>query len=161
MLTGSTTIVIRCAHDRFPMPTAPVGAVKETQYRLKRDENDNAVYVAVGELDVCEFINSFKNGCSLASLLERTQFMPVREKVGYLQQTEDGFSADMSAMPKDGTEAFIAVSELCGKYPKLVERVKNGESFDTVIKDIFGKSAVLDKLDPALQNVKNDESEVK
>lgn len=160
-VASSEAVVIRRPLDRFIMPTANVGEVEEVHYRLKRDEHDNAIYTPVETVNVPEYINSFRSGASLRCVLERCNLLPVHDKVRMLQQTEDGFSADMSEMPKDGTEAFIAVRELRTRYPDIVEKMKNGESFDSVISSIFGKGAENEKADPAPQTVNNDESEVK
>lgn len=155
-----TSVEIRKPYDKVLIPTAVIGSQEETRYRLRRDEHDNAIYTPYETVDICEYINSFRTGASLRSVLERCNLLPLHDKVRMLQQTEDGFSADMSKMPKDGTEAFIAVRELRTKYPDIVEKMKNGESFDSVISSIFGKGAANEKADPAPQTVKNDESEV-
>lgn len=122
---------------------APIGESVEITYRLKRDKHGNSIYEAVGEQNIQEYINSFKNGCSLKAILERTQYMPVREKVGYLQQTDNGFSADVASMPKDGTEAYIMLNRLKKEHPELVKRIGEGMSFDQAMKAVYGRNEPL------------------
>lgn len=138
----------------------PHGDDIEKQYRLKRDENMNAIYVEVpgGDVDLNEYINSFKNGCSLKAILDRCSLMPAREKIAYLQQTEQGYSADMSAMPKDGTEAQIMLAKLKAEHPDIVERIKKGETFDKILADMISSSSA-DGSDSAAP-AENKESEV-
>lgn len=133
----SAEIIVRKPFEPFEVNTAPFGQAFEDEVRLKRDENGNCVYVKVGERNVSEFVNSYRNGCSLQAILERIQFMPVQDKVNYLQQDTSGVSADMSAMPTDGTEAFIMVKKLSAAHPQIFERVANGEKLDAVLGDIF------------------------
>lgn len=108
----------------------------EKQYRLKRDGNGNCIYLEAGERDVDEYINSFALGCSLRSLLERCSLMPTYDKIRYLNQTEDGVGADLTNIPKDGTEAFIMIKELKETHPDVFERFSKGESFDSIIKSM-------------------------
>lgn len=159
-VVSSECVVIR-PYDRRVMPVAEVGSDIEQRYRKRYDINGNAEFIPVEEFNVREFINSFRTGCSLRAILERTQLLPTREKIGYLQQSEDGFSADMTEIPKDGTEAFIALRDLAMNHPDIVSRMNAGESFESIIKDKFGE-----KVEPAPtvvpgEAVKNDESEEK
>lgn len=63
--------------------------------------------------------------------------MPTEHKIRYLQQTSDGVSADLSGLPKDGTEAFIMLSKLNREHPEIMQRFSAGESFDSIIKDLI------------------------
>lgn len=111
--------------------------VIEDEIRLKRDENMNCIYIKVGEKNVNEYINSFANGCSLKSILDRCQLMPIHDKVRYLQQTDSGVSADLTNLPKDATEAFIMLRDLKEKHPDVLERFAKGESFDSIVKSFL------------------------
>lgn len=138
----------------------PHGDDIEKQFRLKRDEHLNAIYEEVpgGDVDINQYINSFKNGCSLKAILDRCSLMPAREKIAYLQQTDQGYSADMSAMPKDGTEAQIMLAKLKAEHPEIVERIKNGESFDKILADMIPSAAPAESA--PYEPVTNKESEV-
>lgn len=133
---------VRKPYDPVVCDPKPAGDIIEPVYRLRRDENGNCIYVKVGEKNIDEYIASFKNGCALSSILDRINLMPVNDKIRYLQQTDAGFSADMSNMPTDGTEAFIMVQKLGRQYPQIFERVAKGETLDTVLSDIFKPKAV-------------------
>lgn len=119
----------------------------EDEYRLKRDENMNCIYVKVGEKNVNEFINSFANGCSLKAILDRCQLMPIHDKVRYLQQTDNGVSADLTSLPKDATEAFIMLRDLKDKHPDVIERFAKGESFDSIVKSFIPTEKTTENID--------------
>lgn len=139
MLTLNKTKVttFRGPYDPVVCDPHPHGEAVEGEYRLSRDAKGNCVYTKVGDRDISEYIGSFQHGCALSSILERINLMPVHDKIQYLQQTENGFGADLSNMPTDGTEAFIMVQKLGRQYPQIFERVANGESLDAVLTDIF------------------------
>lgn len=144
-------------YERRVMPTAPHGSEVTDVYRLKRDDHMNSIYTKVGEENTQEYINSFATGCSLKAILDRIQLMPVHDKVRYLQQSEDGQSADMTAMPTDGTEAQIMLMKLKREHPEIVERMNAGETFDKVITDLFGKKDE-GQSDPIENNVGTEEN---
>lgn len=127
-----------CLHSDA-IPPAPTCVPVVGEFRLKRDVSGNCIYEQVGETDINEYINSFKDGCSLQSLLQRCALMPTEHKIRYLQQTSDGVSADLSGLPKDGTEAFIMLSKLNREHPEIMQRFAAGESFDSIIKDLIPK----------------------
>lgn len=131
------SIAIRKPYDPVVRCPAVPGSSVEDQIRLKRDADGNCVYTKVGEKDVKEYISSFAAGCSLQSMLDRCNLMPVQEKIAYLNQTEDGVSADLTHMPTDGTAAHIMLSKLKAKYPDFAQRLKDGESFDKILEEIF------------------------
>lgn len=135
--TGSVVCLRPC--DRIHIP-APVGDVVEKEYRVVRDSHFNAEYVEVGEKDIQEYINSFQNGCSLKSILDRCAMMPIHDKVRYLQQTDQGFSADLTSMPKDGTEAQIMIQRVKAVCPNFAQRMRDGESFEKILLDFIPKS---------------------
>lgn len=137
MMNSTKITTIRKPYDPVVIDPTPAGDVVEAEFRLVRDEKGNCIYKKVGERNIDEYIGSFKNGCALSSILERINLMPVHDKVSYLQQTDGGFSADLSTMPTDGTEAFIMVKKLGAQYPQIFERVAKGESLDAVLSDIF------------------------
>lgn len=109
----------------------------QKQYRLTRDENDNCIYKECGEVNLKEFINSFEAGCTLKSILERCSLLPIYDKVRYLQQSADGVSADMTSIPKDGTEAFIMLNKIKESHPEIYNRFSAGESFESIIKSLM------------------------
>lgn len=134
------TIVVRTALDPVVVDPQPVGQDVEDVFRLTRDEKGNRIYTKVGEKNVREYIESFKNGCALSAILSRISLMPTRDKVSYLQQNE-GVSADMSAMPTDGTAAFIQLQKYANEYPQVFERIAKGEDISTILADVFKQDA--------------------
>lgn len=132
------------------VPTQPV----EKEFRLVRDSHGNCSYIEVGEKNVQDYIQSFTNGCSLKAILDRCSLLPTREKIAYLNQTDAGFSADLTHMPKDGTEAQILLSKVKKVCPDFASRLKNGESFEKILSEY-----VQPKQDPA-PAVEKIESEV-
>ncbi len=156
--------VVRRYSDVVIVPAHPHGEDVEKQYRLTRDNHFNSVYTEVGELNVSEYVGSFANGCSLKSIIERCSLMPVHDKVRYLQQREDGVSADLSAMPKDGTEAFILFRKMEAEYPDIFKELGKGRSLDSIIGEIAKgcDSIRVSSTDDDIQNAqKSIESEVK
>lgn len=133
--------VIRAPYDPVVVDPAPFGESVEGEFRLVRDEKGNCIYKKVGEKNVSDYIGSFANGCALSSILDRIQLMPTSDKIRYLQQDNSGVGADLSSMPKDGTEAFIMVQKLGRQYPQIFERVAKGESLDAVLADVFKPKA--------------------
>lgn len=131
----------RRPYDPVVCDPHPYGDEVEAEFRLSRDEKGNCIYKKVGEKNVQEYIGSFANGCALSAILDRISLMPVNDKIRYLQQETEGVGADLSSMPTDGTEAFIMVKKLGRQYPQIFERVAKGESFDTVLNDIFKPTA--------------------
>lgn len=109
----------------------------EDQFRLTRDNNGNCIYTKVGEVDISEYVNSFRNTSALDSVLSRIQFLPIREKISSLNMVNDGVSADTSILPKDGTEAFIILKKYEKEIPIIKERMDKGESFEAIITSIF------------------------
>lgn len=129
--------VVRKPYD--PVETVPseVGEVVEKEFRLVRDSNGNCSYIEVGERNISDYIASFANGCSLKSILDRCSLMPARDKIAYMNQREDGLGADLSAMPKDGTEAQIMIRKVKNLCPDYAERLRNGESFESLINQLL------------------------
>lgn len=146
----------RRLYDPVEVMPSPVGEAIEKEYRLTRDSHGNCFYVEVGEKNVSDYIQSFSNGCSLKAILDRCQLLPVRDKIAYLQQTDNGFSADLTHIPKDGTEAYILISKLKNVCPDFASRLRNGESFEKILSD-YVQAPVSDPVSPSVQN---NESEV-
>lgn len=160
MLTARVvSVTVRKPFDPVEIPTAKRGEVIEPEYRLKRDDNMNCHYVKVGERNVVEYIQSFKNGTALSSILERIKFMPLHEKVAQLTQQQT-LSADLSNMPTDGTEAFILFQKEAKKHPEFFKRFQAGESFDSLVKEFFVKTAQPVKTDPKPAVVEDAQKEV-
>ncbi len=152
---------MRMRRDPVVVVPHPHGEDVEKQYRLTRDAHHNSIYTEVGDMDVQEYVNSFATGCSLKSILERCSLMPVHDKVRYLNQREEGVSADLSHMPKDGTEAYLQLFKMRQQYPEVFDRVAKGESLDAVLGEIV-QSVPADRADQIQQDVqKSAESEVK
>lgn len=149
------SIAIRKPYDPVVRCPAVPGSAVEDEIRLKRDADGNCVYTKVGEKNVKEYISSFAAGCSLQSMLDRCNLMPVSEKIAYFNQTEDGFSADLTHMPTDGTAAQIMLSKVKAKYPDFAQRLKNGESFEKILEDIFPSK----KEDSPIENTTEKEGE--
>ena len=141
MISSSPSFVVsraRVCEVNIIDPNSVIHApVIEDEIRLKRDENGNCIYIKVGEKNVNEYINSFVNGCSLKSILDRCQLMPIHDKVRYLQQNDSGVSADLTNLPKDATEAFIMLRDLKEKHPDVLDRFSKGESFDSIVKSFL------------------------
>lgn len=128
--------MIRKSFDPVVLKAHPKSVTIEKQYRLTRDENDNAIYTEVGDLNIRDYVNSFEAGCSLHSLLQRCSLMPTRDKINYLQQNASGASVDLSAFPSDLTDAFIRFKDFASSDPALVKRMSAGESIGDIIKSI-------------------------
>lgn len=151
---------VRKPYDPTVVNAAPVGSVVEDDIRLSRDEKGNCIYRKVGEVNVSEYVESFKNGCTLSAILDRIKCMPLRDKVAYLQQTENGVSADMTHMPTDGSDAFLMLQKYAKEYPEVFERISKGEDYAKVFASVFGKTANSEKeIKPASTdaNVQNDQ----
>lgn len=127
--------------SHFVILPEPHGSPVQEQYRLTRDSHYNSIYEKVGSIDLREYINSFKTGCSLKSIIDRCQLLPVHDKIRYLQQREDGLSADLSKMPSDGFEARLMLQELRTKHPDIYARSANGESLDAILKSFVSDPA--------------------
>lgn len=133
------TMIVRKPYDIVDAPAPPFGEEVEEEYRLERDQHGNCIYTKVGEHNISDYVESFKTGCSLKAILDRCNLMPVRDKIAYLNQTEQGVSADMSSMPKDGTEAQIMLQKYKENYPEFASRIQAGESFDKIMSDFAEK----------------------
>lgn len=127
-------------YDPVICSKAPHGSDVEPQFRLRRDENGNSVYIQVGETNIREYVGSFEVGASLASMLDRCSLMPTRDKIAYLQQNSEGFSVDMTVMPTDGTAAQIMYKQILNTYPDIGRRILAGESFDKILAELFPKA---------------------
>lgn len=148
--------VVRKPYDPVVIRPAPRGDEVEKEYRLVRDSHGNCEYIEVGEKNIREYIESFKNGCSLKSILDRCQLMPIRDKVAYLNQTDVGVSADMTNMPKDGTEAQIMIAKVKAACPDFCKRMKEGESFEKILAELIN----VPKASESVSDSKPVESEV-
>lgn len=131
------TICVRSSLSVIEIPSKIIEDIESPDLRRKRDIDGNCLYEEVGKIDRQQYIDSFEKGCSLRDLLSRCQLLPTEQKIRYLNQKEDGVSADLSAFPKDGTEAFINLKKAAFENPEVFKRLSAGESFETVIKDIF------------------------
>ncbi len=151
-MSKSTVIVIRKPYDPVVVIPQNVGSVIEKDYRLKRDEHYNSVYIEVGERNIVDYIGSFANGCSLKAIIDRCSLMPVHDKVRYLQQREEGLSADLSNMPKDGFEAYKMLFDYKQKYPDVYDRIAKGESIDKIFGDIAKSVASMSSSSEPIQS---------
>ena len=163
MLKDNKTHIVRRPYDDVCLTVHPFGESEEMDYRLVRDSHGNCEYVEIGKRNISDYVESFKNGCSLKAILDRCQLMPVRDKIAYLNQTEQSMSADLSCMPKDGTEAQIMIQKVKAICPDFAKRLRNGESFEKLIVELLpnsGKYAETVAPDPVSHVVNNNESEV-
>lgn len=117
---------------KYPDTNSPVNK----QYRKKYDSDGNPYYEECGEVNISEFVNSFGNVASLDSILSRISYMPPSEKIKALQMRSDGMEGDSRAIPKDGTDAFLLLKKYEHVLPVISERLKNGESLDSILKSI-------------------------
>lgn len=140
---------------KYPDTNSPVNK----QYRKKYDTDGNPYYEEVGEVDISEYVNSFGNVASLDAILSRISYMPVSEKIKALNMRADGMEGDSRVIPKDGTDAFLLLKKYEDILPGISERLKNGESLDSILKSIYSAQTV--KEDPKTEIVQNtQESEV-
>lgn len=107
------------------------------QYRKKYDSDGNPYYEKCGEVNISEYVNSFGNVASLDAILSRISYMPASEKIKALQMRSDGMEGDSRAIPKDGTEGFLLLKKYEHVLPDISERLKNGESLDSILKSIY------------------------
>lgn len=135
---------IRKPSERVELCKSPIGVHIESQFTLIRDSHGNCSYVKIGEKDVKEYISSFAPGCSLKSILERCKLLPVQQQAQMLVQTQ-GFSADLTSMPKDGTEAQIMISRVKRACPDFAKRMAAGESFEKIVSDLIAQNLPVDK----------------
>lgn len=141
-------------YDHIKMVRTKPSSHVEKEYRLVRDSHGNCSYVEVGERDVREYVQSFTAGCSLKSLIERTAFMPLRDKLAYLNQ-RPGVGADLTNMPSDGTEAHILISRVKKLVPDFGARLKAGESFETIVSSLISNQSAASAA-PSESEVKSD-----
>lgn len=134
-------MIIRKQFDPIRLYAHPTSEVEEHDFRLTRDNNFNCHYTDVGSRNIDEYVESFKNGCSLESLLARCNLMPAKDKISYLQRTAGGVGADFIHMPKDLTEAFIQYGNIARENPELIKRLNAGESMDSIIKSILAANS--------------------
>lgn len=139
-------------YDPVEVSAVPFGEDEEKEYRLVRDSHGNCEYVEIGKKNISEYVESFKNGCSLKAILDRCSLMPIRDKIGYLNQTEQGVSADMSMMPKDGTEAQIMIQRVKQYCPDFAKRLKNGETFEKLLLELLPNGSDSPSVVPAAGN---------
>lgn len=132
---NNSTVTIR---NHFSPVTLRPNVIHEVEddVRVCLDEKGNCIYTKVGEKNVFEYVNSFKNGATLQSMLDRIALLPVHDKIQYLQQCSKGITGDVSCLPKDGTEAFIALNHAKRLLPNFNDLLKNGASFDDLVKAI-------------------------
>lgn len=129
--------MIRKSFDSVVVIPHKKSVVIEKEFRLSRDVNGTVIYRSVGEKDVNQYINSFKDGCSLESLLMRCSLMTPRDKFISCQQCEDGQSVDLSNYPTDLTDALIKCRELANTNPELFKRISSGESINSIVKSLY------------------------
>lgn len=108
----------------------------EDDVRLTYDTKGNCIYTKVGDFNVSDYVNSFKDGCSLSTILQRINLLPVNEKVGYLKQV-DSVDGDFTNIPSDLTDFMLKYQDLYIQFPDLFNRCANGETIDDVLKDYF------------------------
>lgn len=125
--------MIRKFLDPVVVTPHPASKVVEEKYILKRDVNGTVTYKKTTEVDINQYINSFRNGCELSSILTRCALMPIRDKIAYLNQTNSGYEADLSAIPTDLTDAIVRANVLKQSNPDLFNRLNAGESITDII----------------------------
>lgn len=135
-------IIIRKPYDRVTVSFHQTGRRVEDDVRLKRDGSGNCMYQKVGEIDTRKYINSFKTGCALSTILDRIQLMPIHDKISYLNQTPGATFGDFTDLPIDGTEAVLLLCEQSDLRTKVYDRMKAGETFDAIIKDMFSPKSI-------------------
>lgn len=129
---------------KYPNTNSPVNK----QYRKKYDSDGNPYYEEVGEVNISEYVNSFGNVASLDAILSRISYMPVSEKIKALNMRSDGMEGDSRAIPKDGTDAFLLLKKYEDILPGISERLKKGESLDSILKSIYSAQKSSSSADP-------------
>lgn len=125
---------------------------KEVHYSHSFDVDGNDVYTVREEMDVVEYVNSFKS-CSLKCLLERMALMPLSEKLVMLQADKQGNYGDVSDIPKDLSDAVIKIQTLQQQYPEVFKLVKEGKTFDEAMKVVYSNKPV----EKSVETVENKE----
>lgn len=146
--------MIRKFLDPVVVTPHPVSKVVEEKYILKRDVNGTVTYKKTTDVDINQYVNSFRNGCELSSILTRCALMPIRDKIAYLNQVNSGYEADLSAIPTDLTDAIVRANELKQSNPEIFNRLNAGESITDIINSLAQESY---KKVGGIENV-NDES---
>lgn len=103
----------------------------------KEYKNGHTVYTKYGERNLREFVNSFRDGCSLKAILERNSLCAPHAMIQSVQNVQPGVSADISGMPKDGTAAYMMLANINQSYPGLLKDIHAGVSVDNVVKKYF------------------------
>lgn len=125
---------------------------KEVHYSHSFDPDGNDVYAVREEMDVGEYVNSFK-ACSLKCLLERMALMPLSEKLVMLQADKQGNYGDVSDIPKDLSDAVIKIQTMQQQYPDVFKLVKEGKTFDEALKVLYSNKPV----EKSVETVENKE----
>lgn len=145
-------MIIHKQFDPVRVFAHPISECEEHDFRLTRDNNCNCHYTDIGSRNIDEYVESFKNGCSLQSLLARCNLMPAKDKISYLQQNAGGVGADLTKLPKDLTEAFIQYGNIARENPELLKRLSAGESMDSIIKSILAADSAEQDLKQEVTN---------
>lgn len=139
MQRSKRSFAIRKPYDPVQVRPQILGFDEERHYRLHRDLNGNASYVVDNEYSISEYVGSFEDMCSLKSILQRIEMLPLQDKVNYLNQNPGGVYADLTAMPKDLTSAMVMINDFQATHPEVFKRVVAGENFETVVKDVYSR----------------------
>ena len=135
---------VRKSFDPVEVVAHKHSEVVEVQYCKLHKSDGSIFYEKVGERNVNDYVNSFKNGVSLSSLLERCSLMPPRDKLMYLNQNTEGVYIDVSKAPSSLTEAFNTFSKINRENPEIFKRLSAGESINSIISSFIPKKEVLE-----------------
>lgn len=127
---------IRKCFDPVVVTPHPASKSVEDKFILKRDVNGTVTYQKTAEVDINQYVNSFRNGCELSSILTRCALMPNRDKEAYLNQCMSGFEIDCTTVPTDLTDAIIKANELKKSNPDIFNRLNTGESITDIINSL-------------------------
>lgn len=148
--------MIRKSFDPVVVAPHPIGSDEIIKYKKERDKNGNAVYIERKErIKINNYVNSFRNGCSLANLLERCAFLPNKEKIIALDQVKSIY-ADVYDFPTNFADAYSQAMTLKRENPEIFKRVEAGEDLKDIIKDLNESVVKALKIDSKANEEKED-----
>lgn len=119
---------------RSETPTAkavPSGSRYKKRYQRSSDLRGKAILEEVGEIDLQDHINSFRDEVNIDRIVSRA----MNGDPTVLQRVQ-GTYADISGMPTNVHELNMMIKRSEDAFNKLPDEVKAGKSFDEYLSDI-------------------------
>lgn len=125
-------------HIRFCSKT---GNGKEPHYQMEKLPNGDARFIRNGIDDIYNFIQSFKDECSIEYIIQNFTKDP------RLLSARDGLYLDVSEMPDNFLDAYQLVTKLTNEFNALPVEERREFGFDPLeyIKDLDNKNMDIQK----------------